>query len=89
MLPQVAAIPFNSVNKCTPPPLTSTPPFHFKSSSPPPRYQLSIHSDAAAGCNLLLIKGAPEKIAALCTHVWQEGRKVACDAQGEPLTQQL
>jgi hypothetical protein len=53
-LKQVAAIPFNSVNK----------------------WQLSVHEDRDKNCNVVLMKGAPEKIAALCQHVWVNGQKV-------------
>jgi len=53
-LKQVAAIPFNSVNK----------------------WQLSVHEDREKNCNVVLMKGAPEKIAALCEHVWINGQKV-------------
>jgi len=49
-LKQVAAIPFNSVNK----------------------WQLSIHEDREKNCNVVLMKGAPEKIAELCQFVWME-----------------
>jgi sodium/potassium-transporting ATPase subunit alpha len=53
-LKQVAAIPFNSVNK----------------------WQLSIHEDREKNCNVVLMKGAPEKIAELCQFVWMDGTKV-------------
>jgi sodium/potassium-transporting ATPase subunit alpha len=58
-LKQVAAIPFNSVNK----------------------WQLSVHEDREKNCNVVLMKGAPEKIAALCEHVWLNGQKVPIDSK--------
>jgi len=58
-LKQVAAIPFNSVNK----------------------WQLSVHEDREKNCNVVLIKGAPEKIAALCQFLWMDGLKVQLNVE--------
>jgi sodium/potassium-transporting ATPase subunit alpha len=45
------------------------------------KWQLSIHEDRDKACNVILMKGAPEKIAALCEHVWLNGQKVPVNVQ--------
>jgi sodium/potassium-transporting ATPase subunit alpha len=45
------------------------------------KWQLSIHEDEEKRCNVVLMKGAPEKIAALCQYVWIDGLKITVNQQ--------
>jgi sodium/potassium-transporting ATPase subunit alpha len=45
------------------------------------KWQLSIHEDRDKNCNVIFIKGAPEKIAGLCQFVWIDGLKVIVNVE--------
>lgn len=69
LYPRVAEIPFNSTNK----------------------YHVTVHTDKEASDKgedkdaLLLMKGAPEKIIAKCTHIMVKGEQVPFEKKGDKL----